>query len=200
MKIVRWLLPQLAFAALLVAASIPTQQVAVEMDPAQTKVGFTLAASLHTVHGSFALKRGSIRYDPLTGKVSGELVVDATSGNSGNSTRDHRMHQTILESRRYPEIVFRPDRVQGNVAPQGPSQVEMHGMFAIHGAEHEVVMPVQVEARDGHYTAAVHFTVPYVKWGMKNPSTLFLRCGDTVDIDIQTVARPAVNSASAPRP
>ncbi len=155
---------------------------------------------LHTVHGSFALKRGSIRFDPLTGKVSGELVVDAASGNSGNGARDRRMHQNILESQRYPEIVLRPDRVQGKVAAQGASQVEMHGMFAIHGAEHEVVMPVQVDARDGHYTAAIHFTVPYVSWGMKNPSTLFLRCGDKVDIEIQTVARPAVNSTPGPRP
>lgn len=155
MKIVRLLLPQLAFAALLAAASVPTQEVALEMDPAQTKVGFTLPATLHVVHGRFALKRGSIRFDPLTGKVSGELVVDAASGNSGNSTRDRRMNQSILESERYPEIVFRPDRVQGKVAPQGASQVEMHGTLAIHGAEHEIVMPVQVDARDDHYTAAI---------------------------------------------
>ncbi len=185
---------------MLAAASIPTPDVALEMDPAQTKVGFTLPASLHTVHGSFALKRGSIRFDPLTGKVSGELVVDAASGNSGNSMRDRRMNQSILESARYPEIVFRPDRVQGKVASQGASQIEMHGMFAIHGAEHEIVMPMQVEVKDGIYTASGHFTVPYVQWGMKNPSTLFLHVSDKVDIEIQTVAHPAVNAASVQHP
>ena len=30
----------------------------------------------------------------------------------------------------------------------------------------------------------MHFTVPYQKWGMKNPSTLFLRVSDTVEIDL----------------
>ncbi len=48
MKIARLLLPQLAFAALLAAAPIPTQEVALEMDPAQTKVEFTpLAGAAH---------------------------------------------------------------------------------------------------------------------------------------------------------
>ena len=200
MKLVRLLLPQLACAAMLAATSLPTQDVALEMDPAQTKVEFTLPASLHTVHGSFALKRGSIRFDPITGKVSGELVVDAASGNSGNSTRDHRMNQSILESARYPEIVFRPDRVQGKVASQGASQIEMHGMFAIHGAEHEIVMPMQVEVKDGIYTASGHFAVPYIQWGMKNPSTLFLHVSDKVDIEIQTVAHPAASAASVQHP
>ncbi len=200
MKFVRLLLPQLACAAVLAAASIPTQEVALEMDRTQTKVGFTLPSTLHTVHGSFVLKRGSIRFDPVTGKISGELVVDAASGNSGNSTRDHRMNQSILESARYPEIVFRPDRVEGKVAPQGASQIEMHGMFAIHGAEHEIVMPMQVEVKNGIYTASGHFAVPYIQWGMKNPSTLFLHVSDKVEIEIQTVAHLAANTASTQHP
>jgi hypothetical protein len=33
--------------------------------------------------------------------------------------------------------------------------------------------------------------VPYVQWGMKNPSTLFLRVSNKVEISIHTVARAA---------
>jgi hypothetical protein len=36
-------------------------------------------------------------------------------------------------------------------------------------------------------TATMHFVVPYVQWGMKNPSTLFLRVGDKVNIDLEAV-------------
>jgi hypothetical protein len=46
-----------------------------------------------------------------------------------------------------------------------------------------------------HWAATVHFTVPYAKWGMKNPSTLFLRVNDSVEIDLMaagTVAKPSV--------
>jgi hypothetical protein len=74
--------------------------------------------------------------------------------------------------------------------------VQLHGIFTIHGVPHEIVMPVQVEANGDQYTAAAHFTVPYVQWGMKNPSTLILRVSDKVDIDIKTVARTPQATAS----
>ena len=160
------------------------------MDPAETKVEFTLGDVLHTVHGTFALKRGTIRFDLATGQAAGEMVVDAASGASGSAARDRRMHKDILESARYPEIVFRPTRVEGRVAPQGTSQVQVHGTFTIHGADHEIVMPAEVEAAAGEYKLFVHFEVPYVKWGMKNPSTFILRVNDKVEIGIHTVARP----------
>jgi len=183
---------QFAAAAILAAASGPAPaQTALEFNPAETKVEFTLGDVLHTVHGTFALKRGNLRFDPATGVVSGELVVDATTGASGSGARDKRMHANVLESTRFPEIVFRPDRVEGTVAPQGPSKVQMHGMFGIHGAEHEIVMPLEVNAKDGVYTATATFAVPYVKWGMKDPSNLILKVKDHVDIVIRTVARPA---------
>ncbi len=181
----------LSCTALLAAATLPVLHQSLQVDPAETKVEFTLPSVLHTVHGSFALKRGTIQFDPATGKASGELVVDATSGNSGNGARDRRMNKDILQSDKFPEIVFRPDRVDGKVLPQGASQAQMHGIFSIHGEYHEIVMPVDVQASEGQYTAVGHFSVPYVKWGMKNPSTLMLRVNDTVDIKIETVARVA---------
>jgi hypothetical protein len=46
-----------------------------------------------------------------------------------------------------------------------------------------------------HWTATVHFTVPYAKWGMKNPSTLFLRVNDSVEIDLEIAGNIAKQSA-----
>ena len=197
MKPMRLLVFRVLCAAALAAASLAAQETALQIDPSQTKVGFTLGDVLHTVHGSFALKRGSIRFDPASGKASGELVVDAASGNSGSPGRDRRMHQNILESAKFPEIVFRPDRVEGKIGAHGTSHVELHGTFAIHGAEHEMLLPVLVEAMGDHYAATLHFTVPYVRWGMKNPSTLILRVSDKVEIDIETVAWPQTGTAEA---
>ncbi len=171
------------------ALAAPTQETVLELDSARTTVQFTLADVLHTVHGTFKLKHGALQFDSATGKISGEVVIDATSGQSGSEGRDRRMHKNILESQRYPEIVFVPDRVEGAVAPQGASQVQIHGIFKIHGSEHEITVPAKVQAANGQITAAMHFTVPYVKWGMKNPSTLLLRVSDKVDIDITAYTR-----------
>jgi polyisoprenoid-binding protein YceI len=182
MKPLRRLLPWLA-------CCLWAQQSGLHIDPAQTKVQFTLGATMHTVHGSFPLKRSTMLLDPVNGRASGELVVDATGGTTGNTGRDKRMHEVVLESARYPEIVFRPDRMEGKLAPAGASQVQLHGVFSIHGADHEMLVPVSVEAAAGQYTAVATFRVPYVKWGMKSASTFVLRVSDQVELEIHTVAR-----------
>ena len=174
--------------AILCAAALQAQNIALDLDPARTTVEFVVGSTLHTVHGTFRLKSGSIHFDPETGKAGGQLVVDATSGDSGSAGRDHRMHKDILQSDRYPEIVFRPDRVDGRVAPEGASQVQFHGIFSIHGADHEMTVPVDVQAAGGEYSSTAHFLVPYIQWGMKNPSTFVLRVNDKVEITIHTAA------------
>jgi len=159
-------------------------EIVLEFAPAKTTVNFTLDADFHTVHGAFNLKHGQVRYNPASGSARGEIVVDATSGRSGNNARDSRMHREILESARYPEIAFRPDRVEGKVEPTGSSSVQVHGTFQVHGASHEVTIPAQVELAADHWTATLHFEIPYVKWGIKNPSNFFLHVSQSVAIDV----------------
>jgi len=183
---------------LLVSAALSfAQDLALQLDSAQTNVRFTLDAALHSVHGSFRVKEGSVVLTPASGKVSGEVVVDAKSGETGNGMRDRKMHRDVLESNQYSEILFRPDRVEGTVAPQGKSSVKVHGMFTIHGVDREIMVPADVEMAPDHWSAKLHFTIPYAKWGMKNPSTLFLRVSDSVEIEI-TAGGSLARKTSAP--
>lgn len=197
----RWRRFGLAVATLLIALAVQgvAQDTAFQLDPAQTSVKFTVGDVLHTVRGTFHLKRGSLDFEPASGKVSGEIVVDAGSGDSGSGMRDRKMNKEVLESGRYPEIVFHPDRIDGTVASRGKSSVRVHGVFNIHGVDREITVPAEVEISADHWTATVHFTVPYQKWGMKNPSTLFLRVNDFVEIDLMaagSVVTPSIaNSA-----
>jgi len=189
-----------AFAALcgifILSAFSAAQDQSFQIDPAQSTVKFTVGDVLHTVHGTFKLKRGSLQVQPA-GKMSGEIVVDAASGSSGSGMRDRKMHKEVLESAKYPEIDFRPDRFDGNVAPQGKSSVMVHGIFRIHGTEREITVPAQVEMAADHWSAIVHFTIPYAKWGMKNPSTLFLKVSDTVTIDLAASGSVTRNTATS---
>jgi polyisoprenoid-binding protein YceI len=187
------------FAALTVLVIAPAgraQESAVQLDPAQTKIEFTLGSTLHTVHGTFKLKSGAVRFDPSTGTISGAIVVEATSGESGNGGRDRRMHREILESGKYPEIVFTPEQVKGTLAPQGPSRVEVSGQFHLRGQDHEVTLPMDIQASNGQLQMATHITIPYVKWGVKNPSTFILRVSDKVEIDIHAVGLLTGSEAS----
>jgi polyisoprenoid-binding protein YceI len=162
-----------------------------QLDPSRTEVAFSLGATMHTVHGSFALKSGEIRFDRATGAISGQIVVDATTGKTGNDRRDRDMHRSVLESQKYPQIVFKPDHFEGQLPPDGSSQIQVHGAFSIHGADHEMTIPVQVEASPQHLSARLRFAVPYVKWGLKDPSTFFLRVKDTVEMEVRSVGRLA---------
>lgn len=160
-------------------------EMAWNVDPAATKVNWTLGSLLHTVHGTFRAKQGSLTFEPGGGKASGEIVVDAASGESGSGARDGRMKKSILEVNKYPDIVFTPDRVDGAINLQGESEVQVHGQFRIHGATHEITIPAKVKIDNRQVTATLHFAIPYVQWGMKNPSTLFLRVDESVDVEIQ---------------
>jgi polyisoprenoid-binding protein YceI len=160
-------------------------EIALNLDPAQSKLHWTLGSTLHTVHGTFNLKRGQLKFDPASGKASGEIVVYATSGESGNDGRDKKMHQEILESSRYPDISFRPDRIEGKAVGQGTCSVQLHGTFVLHGTEHELTVPVQAELVADHWKGSAKFSVPYIQWGLKSPNTFLLKADPTVDIELE---------------
>jgi polyisoprenoid-binding protein YceI len=163
------------------------QQVQVKLDPAKTHIDWTLGDVLHTVQGTFQLKSGAIVFDEKTGEASGQIIVDAASGNSGNSTRDSKMKKEILETSRYPDIVFVPKHVSGFVPGQESSTVQVAGTFTIHGGMHDLTLTLPTVVKDAAVEAHTKFDVPYVDWGMKNPSTLFLKVEKTVQISISAV-------------
>lgn len=178
-----------ALALLTVAGMARAQDALVELDPAQTRVEFTLSAALHTVHGAFKMNSGIIRFDPASGKASGTVVVDTQSGDTGNRTRDRRMHKEILESQTYPEMTFTPASVQGSVARQGTSQLQVSGVLKLHGAEHEINLPVSVQIDGNQVTVATRWVVPYVQWGLKNPSNFILRVSDKVEVSVHATGK-----------
>lgn len=161
----------------------------VDLDPASTTIDFTLGATMHTVHGTFKLKSGHIVFDPKSGNASGSVIVDATSANTGNTSRDKKMHAEILQSRKFPEIVFTPTREKGEIAEQGSFVSEVSGIFHLCGKDHPATLTMTVEPSSGHMNVRTNFAVPYVQWGLKNPSTFLLHVSDTVNLQIQaTVA------------
>jgi polyisoprenoid-binding protein YceI len=178
-----------------VAAS--AAEIVLTVDPAQSSVHYTVSSSLHSVHGTFAVKRGTLRLDPATGKASGEIVVDAVSGQSGNDSRDKKMHKEVLESARFTDIIFRPDRVQGAVQAQGTSSAQLHGVCMLHGSEHELLASVRAELTSNQWKGTASFSVPYNDWGLKNPGNFLLKVDHTVNIEVQMAGSIQAQAASA---
>jgi len=171
------------------------QEATLHLDPEKTTLSFTLEATLHTVHGTFRLKNGAIKFNPATGAASGAVVIDATSGQTGNQRRDRNMHRDVLVSERYPEITFTPTRIIGNVQPQGESSVQVDGVLRLQGSDHPVTLPFKVQASESELRATTQFTVPYVAWGLKNPSTFFLHVADKVELSIAASGKLTIAAA-----
>ena len=95
------------------------------------------------------------------------------------------MHREVLESARYSEVIFRPNRIEGKVLPQGTSTVQVHGTFVLHGSQHELDVPVQAELAGDRWKGLAKFSVPFVDWGLRNPSSFFLRVNHNVNIELE---------------
>src|SRR5271154_4602616 len=168
------------------AAAAGLQSGTLELDPSKTLIEFHLAGNLHTTHGTFKLERGSIIADPATGKAGGSIVVDARSGDTGIGARDKDMRESVLEAQRYPEITFEPQHFTLEPRRGGQFQASMQGVLTLHGGRHDVALTAQGQLVGDNLTATAHFSVPYVEWGMEDPSVLFLTVAKKVDIDIAT--------------
>jgi polyisoprenoid-binding protein YceI len=165
------------------ASQAAAGRITLNLDPAQSKVHFTLGSTLHTVHGTFNMKSGALQFDPVSGSASGEFVAYATSGESGNDGRDKKMHDEILVSAKYPEVIFRPTKIEGTVTAKGTSSVQLRGIFVLCGVEHEIVVPVQADLDGSHWKGSAKFSVPYIQWGLKSPNTFLLKADPAVEIE-----------------
>lgn len=190
----------LAGLALLVPLTAASAMSNLRLEPSDTSVAFDLDTTFHDVHGTMEVLEGDIRFDPTSRKVSGRVVVDATSASTEHAKRDKKMHRQVLESDRYPRIVFQPRSFEGVLDRSGDSDLRINGTIEIHGSAHEVQIPTRVRLAGDSLTGTAHFTVPYVEWGMKDPSVLMFRAGKEVRIVLSfvgTVAEAGISSLPA---
>ncbi len=94
------------------------------------------------------------------------------------------MHREVLESARYPEIVFVPDRLKGTFQEEGDSEVQLLGTIEIHGDSHDLVIQAKISVDGGRLIGTAQFTVPFVEWGMKDPSVFMLRVKKEVQVTL----------------
>jgi polyisoprenoid-binding protein YceI len=156
------------------------------IDPKTSEVTFTLGATMHKVHGSVGVATGEIRFSEVPGAATGEIVLDATSAETGNKKRDRKMHKEVLESAAHPVITLVPTRIDGALPVEGQGTLTLHGRLTLHGGDHDVQLPVEVTVSGDSVRASATLRVPYVQWGLDDPSAFVLRVDKHVDVTIET--------------
>jgi polyisoprenoid-binding protein YceI len=173
----------LALAGLFAPAALAQHQTFV-VNPDASEIKMTLNTTHEIVIGTFHVQSGSIEFDRSTPKMSGSVVVLAGSGKTGNDSRDKKMYRDILQIEQHATVSFEPKTFAGAIAPSGDSAIQVTGIFTLLGTPHEITIPMLVHLDGTSATAKAHFVVPYVQWGLKNPSFLIWKADDDVAIDL----------------
>ncbi|HET9086015.1 MAG TPA: YceI family protein [Acidobacteriaceae bacterium] len=160
------------------------QTVHLVLNPSNTTIQWTLPAVAHVVHGTFNLTSGNMDFNQQSGAATGMFVVNEDTGQSGEKTRDGRMKKSILKTAEYPTATFQPQHVTGAFQSKGTSTLVVDGIFHIYGADHPLQLHFNVDVAGNALVATTHFDVPYVTWGMRDPSTLFFRVDKSVHMEV----------------
>jgi polyisoprenoid-binding protein YceI len=177
-----------ALAAILAPAALAQHQTFV-VNPDASEVKITLKTTHELVNGAFHIQSGSIEFDRGTPKMLGSVVVLAGSGKTGNDSRDKKMNKDILKVEQYATVSFEPKTYTGALALSGDSNLQVTGIFTLLGTPHEITIPILVHLEGTTATAKAHFVIPYVQWGLKNPSFLIWKADDDVAIDLSLAGR-----------
>ena len=174
--------------AVLTPAALAQHQTFV-VNPDASEVKIALKTTHELVNGAFHVQSGSIEFDRGTPKLTGWVVVLAGSGKTGNDSRDKKMNKDILKVEQFATVSFDPKTYTGALAPSGDSNLQVTGIFTLLGTPHEITIPILVHLEGTTATAKAHFVVPYVDWGLKNPSFLIWKADNDVAIDLFLAGR-----------
>jgi polyisoprenoid-binding protein YceI len=173
----------LAIAVILAPPALAQHQT-FAVNPDASEVKMTLKTTRELVNGAFHIQSGSVEFDRSAATMSGSVVVLAGSGKTGNGSRDKRMNKEILQVEQHATVSFEPKSYAGAIAPSGDSTVQVTGIFTLLGAPHEITIPMLVHLEGTTATAKAHFALPYIQWGLKDPSFLFWKADKDVAIDL----------------
>jgi polyisoprenoid-binding protein YceI len=175
--------------ALIFAPAALAQHQTFVVNPYASEVKMTLKTTHEVVNGTFHIQSGSIEFDRRAQTISGSVVVAAGSGKTGNDSRDKKMNKDILKVDQYTTVSFAPKIYTGTIAPSGDSTIQVNGVFTLLGNPHDLTIPMRIHMDGSKATAKAQFVVPYVQWGLKNPSFLIWKAENDVAMDLNLVGQ-----------
>jgi hypothetical protein len=175
--------------ALIFAPAALAQHQTFAVNPDASEVKMKLNTTHEVVDGTFHIQSGSINFDRTASHLSGVVIVAAGSGKTGNDSRDKKMNKDILKVEQFATVSFAPKAYNGTMAASGDSTIQVSGVFTLLGTAHDLTIPMQIHIDGSKATAKAQFVVPYVQWGLKNPSFLIWKADNDVAIDLNLVGQ-----------
>jgi hypothetical protein len=175
--------------ALIFAPAVLAQHQTFAVNPDASEIKMTLNTTHEVVNGTFHVQSGSINFDRTASHISGIVIVAAGSGKTGNDSRDKKMNRDLLKVDQFATVSFAPKTYNGTIAASGDSTIQVGGVFTLLGTAHDLTIPMQIHIDGSKATAKGQFIVPYVQWGLKNPSFMIWKADNDVAIDLNFVGQ-----------
>ena len=178
----------LALAVTLGPAALAQRQI-FTVNPDSSDVKMKLNTTHEVVNGTFHVQSGSINFDRTASNISGTVTVAASSGKTGNDSRDKKMNKDILKVDQFATVSFAPKAYNGTIAASGDSTIQVSGVFTLLGTAHDLAIPMQIHIDGSKATAKGQFIVPYAQWGLRDPSFMIWKADNDVAIDLNLVGQ-----------
>jgi polyisoprenoid-binding protein YceI len=157
------------------------------------------------IEATLRIKSGSVDGDPQNPGPTGhvQLVIDATSFDSGNNHRDNVVLSTALNTAQYQTITFEStnlDDIQIDV-PGKLGHATVVGNLTLHGTTRVIRVPADISLNtDGTLSADGEVSFEYTDFGIHVPRLLFaLPAGKEVTVHFHVIAESnAANQSSPP--
>jgi polyisoprenoid-binding protein YceI len=199
MKTVRTLRPAGAIGILLAAAALAEEPATLHYRilSAGSELRWDLPATLHTVHGTAPKLSGNVDAERGPGgewRVQSRIVVGAAAMATENSSRDQKMREKILETDRFPEIVFEATHVVADLSRFGKDQhftVEVTGDLTVHGKSVSLRLPVDVFVFPDYVVLNGSFPLLWKQFGLADPSFGLVKVREPLKVVFRLKAVPA---------
>lgn len=197
----RTLRPSVATLLLVASAALAEEPAPLhyKIEAEGSELAWELPATLHTVHGKAPRLEGTVDAEPGPGgkwQIASRFVVRAAVMATGNGARDRKMREQILETDRFPEIVFESRRFVADLSRFHSGErltVEVTGELSIHGKTLPIRLPVDIEVAPDHVVLSGTFPVSWKQYELKDPSFGLIRVRDPIKVVFRFLAVPAAD-------
>jgi polyisoprenoid-binding protein YceI len=154
----------------------PVHPLHYRVEVAGSSIRWELPATFEPIKGVVPLFHGSIEANPLPSgawDVSARIVVPAAAMRTGKRRRDRILREKVLETARYPEIVFELRQFTGDLSRFRPGRtfpVQVTGDLTVHGKTAPVQLPVDVAVFPKAVILTGSFPLHWKAYGLQDPS------------------------------
>jgi len=147
--------------------------------------------------GTFKIIDGAVSFDRvnISRTARARILIDSSSYNSYNASRDQYVTEKSLEADKFPTIGFESSSVVGIVMTNtNEGTAIVTGYLTLHGESHAMTMSVHATlGADGVFTGDGEVKFNYEDFGVKVPAVMFhtLLAGDEATVRFHIVATAA---------